>query len=223
MSLVLYYHPLASFCWKPLIALYENQTSFTPKLVDLGDENSRNAFFKLWPIGEFPVLEDSRKNKLIPQSASIIEYLNLHYAGSSKMIPADLELAFETRHWDGFYDAYLHAPMQAIVGACIRPDDKRDPMGADEFHQTIRTSYDILEKRMIGRTWAVGDTFTTADCSAAPALFYADKVEPLGNKYPSLSSYLSRLKLRPSFARVLEEAKPYFHMFPYKPADQKWI
>ena len=220
MSLILYYHPLASFCWKPLIALYENQTSFTPKLVDLGDENSRDAFFKIWPIGEFPVLEDSQKdsktNKIIPQSASIIEYLNLHYSGSSKMIPADLELAFETRHWDGFYDDYLHAPMQAIVGDCIRPADKRDPMGTDEFHQTIRTSYDILEKRMTGRTWAVGDTFTMADCSAAPALFYADKVEPLGNKYPSLSSYLARLKQRPSFARVLEEAKPYFHMFPYK-------
>ena len=36
-DLVLYYHPLASFCHKVLIALYENETPFEARIVDLAD------------------------------------------------------------------------------------------------------------------------------------------------------------------------------------------
>ena len=216
MSLTLYYHPLASFCWKPLIALYENKTNFTPLLVDLGNEKSRDEFFKIWPIGEFPVLRDDKRKQTIPQSAVIIEYLSLHYPGALKMIPASPELALETRRWNEFYDSYLHVPMQKIVADTFRPTGQKDLLGVGEAHETLLTAYAVLENRMQDRVWSVGDTFTMADCSAAPALFYADKVEPLGEKYQHLAKYLERLKQRPSFARVLEEAKPYFHMFPYK-------
>jgi glutathione S-transferase len=216
MSLTLYFHPLASFCWKPLIALYENQTPFIPKLVDLGNEDSRQEFLKVWPMGEFPVLHDSDKNQTIPQSAIIIEYLNLNYPGPIRLIPTDLNLALETRRWEQFYDSYLQLPMQLIVAECMRPENAKDPLGVKEARETIKTAYEILEKRMNGKTWSVGETFTLADCSAAPALFYADQVEPFSENHPSLTAYLARLKQRPSFARVLTEAKPYFQYFPYK-------
>lgn len=215
MSLTLYYHPLASFCWKPLIALYENATAFTPHLVDLANEQSRNEFYKVWKMGQFPVLMDSERKQIVPQSSAMIEYLSLYYPGEVKLIPQNAEAAWEARRWDSFYDTYVHVSMQKIVTDVIRPEGKHDPFGVDDARATIRDAYEVLEVRMHGKTWCVGEAFSIADCSAAPALFYANKVEPLGG-YKALASYLERLQNRPSFSRVIEEAQPYFHMFPYK-------
>ena len=119
MSLILYYHPLASFCWKPLIALYENETSFTPYFVDFGNDESRENFLKVWPIGEFPVLRDENRKQTIPQSAVIIEYLSLYYPGAKKLVPSDPGLALEARQWDQFFDSYVHIPTQKIVAKCL--------------------------------------------------------------------------------------------------------
>ena len=216
MSLTLYYHPLASFCWKPLIALYESKTPFTPHLVDLGNEEARGAFHKIWPMGEFPVLRDEKRGQMIPQSASIIEYLALHYSEASMLIPSNPEQALEARRWDQFYDSYVQVPMSKIVTDTLRPPGKNDSFGVEESHATLRTAYDVLEVQMKGKTWALGDAFSLADCSAAPALYYANQVEPFESTHKLLAAYMKRLEQRPSFARVLEEAKPYFHMFPYK-------
>jgi glutathione S-transferase len=60
----------------------------------------------------------------------------------------------------------------------------------------------------------MGDDFTMADCAAAPALFYADMVMPFRETHQNAMAYLDRLKQRPSYARVLKEAEPYFKMVP---------
>lgn len=216
MALTLYYHPLASFCWKPLIALYENEIPFTPHIVDLGDAKAREDFCKLWPLGQFPVLQEESRQQLIPQSTFIIEYLELFHPGKIRLIPEEAEAALEARRWNEFYDTYVHVQMQKIVTDFLRPAGQNDSYGVTEARRTLKSAYGILEARMGGKTWSVGANFTLADCSAAPALYYGDKVSPLSPEYPRLSAYLERLKARPSFARVLKEAEPYFHMFPYK-------
>ncbi|TGP55725.1 glutathione S-transferase family protein, partial [bacterium M00.F.Ca.ET.229.01.1.1] len=96
-----------------------------------------------------------------------------------------------------------------------RPQDQVDPFGVEEARAQLRNSYAIIEEEMAGRSWAVGETFTMADCSASPALFYANKVEPFGDRFPAVRRYHDRLVERPSFARVIEEAQPYFKFFPY--------
>jgi glutathione S-transferase len=212
MSLILHYHPLASFCWKALVALYENDTQFTPLVVDLSDERSRTAFFAIWPMGKFPVLED--EGRIVPESSIIIEYLALHHPGPVTLVPSDPEEALAVRLADRFLDGYLHAPMQKIVGDRLRRETERDPLGVAEARATIRTAYDLLERNMEGRTWAAADYFTLADCAAFPALFYGNKVEAIGNGRPNVAGYLDRLVQRPSVSRVLEEAAPYFRLFP---------
>src|SRR4051794_35548167 len=97
MSLKFYYHPLSSFCWKALIALYENDTPFTPVMVDLGNAEERAELLKLWPIGKFPVLRDEERGSVIPESSIIIEYLDNHHPGRTRFIPADIDLARQTR------------------------------------------------------------------------------------------------------------------------------
>jgi glutathione S-transferase len=214
MSLTLHLHPLASYCWKALIALYENDTPFAANKVDLSSETERGALLKLWLIGKFPVLRDDARDQTVPESTVIIEYLDRYYPGRTRFVPADAELAWQTRLRDRFYDLYVHEPMQKIVGDRLRPEGKRDSHGVEEARARLRTSYGMIDREMATRTWAAGDAFSLADCAAAPALFYANEVMPFAANHGNVAAYFDRLKARPSCARVLREAEPYFAMFP---------
>lgn len=214
MSLALHFHPLSSFCWKVLIALYENETPFETHHVNFGDAASRAAFYALWPIGKMPVLRDEARDKTVPESTIIIEYLDLHYPGRTTFVPKDPDLAWQTRLADRFYDLHVHHPMQAVVADRLRPGDKKDPLGVEQAKGKLKLAYGIIEKEMGSRSWASGETFTLADCAAAPALFYANKVVPFEAEHRNVSAYLDRLLQRPSVARVIGEAEPYFKMFP---------
>lgn len=214
MSLELYFHPLSSFCQKVLIALYENETPFERHLVDLGNEASSAAFKKLWPMGRFPVLRDTTKDLTIPESNIIIEYLDLHYPGRARLVPADPDLAWRMRLRDRFYDLYVNTPMQKVVTDALRPAGGNDPIGVEQARAQLRIAYDLIEQEMKTKTWTMGETFSMADCAAAPALYYANRVLPFGATHENVAAYLDRLHKRPSFARVFEEAQPYLKLFP---------
>jgi len=212
--ITLHFHPLSSFCHKVLIALYENETPFTPNLVNLQNDDERNALRKLWPIGKFPVLEDRARDCSVSESSIIIEYLDQHYPGKMRFVPADPELARQIRFRDRFFDLYIHLSMQKIVGDRLRPRDKKDTYGVEEARTQITTALGMVDQAMAENAWAIGENFTIADCAAAPALFYADKVMPFSTTHPNAASYLKRLMERPSYARALKEAEPYFQYFP---------
>jgi glutathione S-transferase len=212
-SLELYFHPLSSFCQKVLVALYENDTPFEGRIVDLGDPQASAEFKKIWPIGKFPVLRDPAKDRTIPESTIIIEYLAAHYPGRTELVPRNADLAWQTRLSDRFYDLCVNVPMQKIVADRLRPAGKTDPYGVDQAREQLRTAYGLIEHEMRARTWAMGDAFSMADCAAAPALYYAHLVTPLG-AYANAVAYLERLMKRPSFARAVEEAEPYRPLFP---------
>jgi glutathione S-transferase len=214
MSLRLFFHPLASFCQKVLIALYENGTPFEPHIVDFGNEASTAAFKKLWPVGKMPVLRDDAKDRTIPESSIIIEYLAQHYPGPTELIPTEPNLALRTRLSDRFYDLYVHEPMQRIVGDKLRPAGKNDPHGVEMARAQLRLAYGMIDEEMAAKTWAMGDAFTLADCAAAPPLFYANKLMPFGESHRNVAAYFERLTKRPSFARALVEAEPYMKFFP---------
>lgn len=214
MILRLHFHPLSSYCHKVLIALYENETPFEKEIVDFGNEASAAAFRKLSPAGKMPVLRDEARDQTVPESSIIIEYLGRYYPGRTALIPADPDLALKTRLADRFYDCYVHDPMQRIVADRLRPPGKGDPFGVEAEKARLQRAYDIIDQDMSARIWAAGDTFTLADCAAAAPLFYADKLVPFGESHRNLAAYFERLTRRPSYARVLEEAKPYLSMFP---------
>jgi glutathione S-transferase len=215
MSLTLHFHPLSSYCQKVLIALYENGTPFERQIVNLGDPDSAAAFRKYWPVGKMPGLHDSTGDRAIPESSIIIEYLEQHYPGRTPLIPADRAAALHARLADRFYDLYVHDPMQRIVGDKLRPADKRDPYGVETAKAMLRTSYGIVDSEMAehARTWAIGDSFTLADCAAAPPLFFANKLVPFA-EHKHLADYFDRLSRRPSVARAFSEAEPFLKFFP---------
>jgi glutathione S-transferase len=213
MPLTLYFHPLSSYCQKALIGLYENGTPFTPQCVDFSNAEQEAAFRQMWPVRKFPVLRDGET--LVPESTGIIEYLAWKFPGPVKLIPDDPAAAFAVREQDRFFDLHVHAPMQKIIGDRIRPADKKDPFGLAEAHEALKTALGLVEKRMAESTWAAGSTFSMADCAAAAPLFYVNLVVmPLAETYRHVAAYLDRLIKRPSFARALEEAKPFLQYVP---------
>ena len=214
MTLRLYMHPLASYCWKTLIALYEADVSFEPEIVDLQDADARERFVRMTPLGKFPVIVDEENGKAFPESSIIIEYLASNYPAAAKLLPSDPDLALRVRLSDRFYDLYIHEKMQKIVGDRIRPEGQKDPGGVERAHAELEIALALVDRDMGSGGWATGLTFTMADCAAAPALYYANQVAPFGDNHPGAARYLDRLIARPSFARVLAEAQPYFDMFP---------
>src|SRR5215510_13681270 len=150
-SLTLHFHPLSSFCHKVLIALYENGTPFTPKLVDFGDAEQRAAFYALWPVGKFPVLQDSAHDRMVPESSIIIEYLDQHYPGKTRLIPEDPEEARVARFGDRFYDLHIHHHMQKIVGDRLRPANAKDPHGVADARTRMAAALALADKHIAGR------------------------------------------------------------------------
>lgn len=219
--LTLYFHPLASFCHKVLIGLYENETPFEAKIVDFTDAGSAAAHVERWPVGKIPVLHDGDTGRVVPETSIIIEYLQQRYPGPVQLLPDDPERLLDVRLWDRFYDLYVGAPMQKIVTDRIRPEGANDPHGVAEARATLNTAYAMIEGQLHGKRWAIGDTFTMADCSALPALFFASVVCPFREDQQQLAAYLERLLQRPSIERVIAEARPYFKFFPYREAMPK--
>lgn len=217
MALSLYYHPLSSHCQRVLIALYEMGIGFEPLFLDFGNAGQRASFQALWPTGKIPLLLDGER--VVPETAIIIEYLALHHATHEpRLLPRDAEAALEVRLMDRLLDLYVMMPMQAIVADRIRAEADRDPVTVQKSRDTLVMAYGLLETRLADRPWLAGEQFSMADCTAAPSLFYASTLVSFGAAQPRLAAYYDRLLQRPSVARTLEEAGPYFQFYPYKEA-----
>jgi glutathione S-transferase len=219
MALTLYYHPLASYCHKVLIALYESGVDFDKRLVDLGNAEDRTALQALWPLAKFPVLQDSVRNCAVPESTIIIEHLNHHFPVTSPLIPADWDAAQAVRLWDRILDNHLHDTMQDIVWDRII--GAQGDMG--RARASIQTVYALLDRQLAQHQWVAGDAFSLADCAAAPALFFATTLEPLPGALVHVSRYFQQLLERPSVARTFDEAKPYFSMYPFADAIPAYL
>ncbi|MDG2519965.1 glutathione S-transferase family protein [Caulobacter segnis] len=216
MTIELFAHPFSSYCQKALIAFYENDIPFTYRMLE--DEGVGEELASLWPMKRFPILRDN--GRVVMEASIIIEHLQAHHAGPVKLIPQDPDLALEVRMLDRFFDNYVMTPQGKFVYDALRPAESRDPYGVDEARKMLDTSYAWLDQRMQGRTWAVGEAFTLADCAAAPSLFYADWTYEIPERYADLLAYRARLLQRPSFARAVDDARRFRYYFPLGAPDR---
>jgi glutathione S-transferase len=214
--LTLYAHPFAAYCWKVLIALYENATPFGYRVVEhAADWAELEA---LWPIKKFPVLTDG--NTTVVESTIIVEYLMRRFPGPAQMIPTNEDAALAVRSMDRVFDNYVMTPMQTLVSDRMRTDSEREAKSAADARKLLNVVYGWLETQVTHESWLCGGTFSLAECSAAPALFYADWVHPIGDRFPGVLAYRRRVLARPSVARVVGEARPYRTLFPRGAPDQ---
>ncbi|MGH8722899.1 MAG: glutathione S-transferase family protein, partial [Burkholderiales bacterium] len=213
--LQLYAHPFSSYCQKAIIALYENATPFELRMLRFGpdaDERIAAEFAALWPLQRMPVLVDA--GRPVMEATIIIEHLQRFHPGRVRFVPEDARAALDVRMMDRFFDNYVMTPMQEIVFDAIRKPEVRDPEGVGEARALLDTAYRWLDGQLAGREWAAAGAFSLADCAAAPALLYADWVHPIAPDHGRVRDYRRRLLARPSYARAIEEARPYRAAFP---------
>jgi glutathione S-transferase len=230
----LYAHPFSSYCQKVLIALYENDIPFELRLLAPDDPEVTAELEALWPLKRMPVLVDG--GRTVMEASIIIEHLGLRHPGPVRLLPTDPEAALDVRLLDRFFDNYVMTPMQRIVFDAIRAAESKDPcmsrtgsadasgkqaspQGVAEARALLDTAYRWLDGRLVRREWVAGD-FTLADCAAAPSLFYADWVHPIDASFENVLAYRRRLLARPSFARAVDEARPYRPFFPLGAPDR---
>ncbi len=218
MTLKLYAHPFSSYCQKVLVALYENATPFEWRVLAPDNPDATAELVALWPLQRFPLLLDA--DRAVVEASIIIEYLQLQHAGSVQLIPTDPVAALDVRAMDRFFDNYVHTPLQKIVLDRRRPEADRDRVGVAEARAMLDTAYAWLDQQMAARQWAAGDGFSLADCAAAPALFYADWAHPIPATHANVTAYRQRLLARPSFARAVDEGRPYRSYFPLGAPDR---
>jgi glutathione S-transferase len=218
MSLVLYGHPFSSYTQKVLIALYENDTPFEFRCLGPDTPQHAQEWLRRWPLRKFPLLVDGERN--IVETSIAIEYLQLTHPGPVRLLPDDPLQALEVRFMDRFFDLHVMNMVQHAVNGALTGVAAKRADGLATATEKLTLAYDWLEGYLAGRTWAAGADFSLADCAAAPALFYADWTHPIGQQYPVLRAYRARLLARPSFARAVDEARPYRPLFPLGAPDR---
>lgn len=216
MTLDLFAHPFSSYCWKVLIPLYADATPFTYRTLDNHPKNLEELR-RHWPFGLFPLLLDD--GRAVVETTAIIEHLQAHHRGPNVWIPEG-EPGRRTRFLDRFFDQYVMNQMNVAVSDALRPESQKDPLGVTRAMGRLHTAYDWLEANFGEGPWAVGDSFTLADCAAAPSLFYADWVEEIGPSRPRLAAYRARLLAHPAVARAVDEARPFRAYFPLGAPDR---
>ena len=218
MSLALYGHPFSSYTQKVLIALYENGTPFEFRCIGPDTPQHVAEWLRRWPIAKFPLLIDGGRS--ITESSIVIEYLQLMHPGPVRLLPADPVAALDVRFLDRFFDLHVMDALQIAVESALKRVPVKVEDGLAIARERLERAYTWLEGQLGGRTWAAGSDFTLADCAAAPSLFYADWVHQIPETYPVLRAYRTRLLARPSFARAVEEARPFRTLFPLDAPDR---
>jgi glutathione S-transferase len=215
MPMKLYYNPVSSYSQKALLAFYEKGCAFEPVIINLFDPKDREAYQKVYPIAKVPFLRVEEKNLDLSESSLIIEYVDRHFPGGPKLLPDDPDQALQVRMLDRFFDLYIAEPVTKLFFDGMRPEGMKDPFGVKQARDRLDSMYAFFDQQLAGRTWAAGDTFSMADCAAAPALFYARAMHPF-EAHKNLTGYFGRLMQRPSFQRVVKEAEPMLAMFNQK-------
>ncbi|MDA0160614.1 glutathione S-transferase family protein [Solirubrobacter ginsenosidimutans] len=197
--LTLYEHPFALYCQKVLIALDELGVEYD--ILEEQRDFDRAELAELWPPASIPVLRDG--DQIIGETSIIIE----HVAGS-RLVPT-----LEARLWDRLCDQYVSDAVQAVVFDTI--EQRFDERAIAKAHGQMDMAYGMLEAQLSRYEFVAGDAFTIADCAAAPGLFYALAIHPWDEAtHPHLTRYYRALAQRPSFAKVIANARPLRHLFP---------
>jgi glutathione S-transferase len=208
----LYGHPFSAYCQKAMIAFAERGFDFELRMLAFDDAAAGAEFAALWPIRRMPILVDG--DRTLMEATIIVEHADLAAGDGARLVPADAREALDTRMMDRIFDNYVMTPMQKIVLDRLREADRRDAHGVAEARDLLERAYRWLDGALAGRTWAAGETFSLADCAAAPALFYADWAHPIDAALARLRAYRARLLARPSVRRAVDAARPYRPLFP---------
>lgn len=199
----LFYHPLSRYSQKVLLALYEKQANFFPRVIELSDPSSRQEFSLFSPPGKVPLLK-SKQGILIPESSIIIEYVDNEFPQQgTRLIPPDTSISLDTRLQDRLIDLELSNVLFEFERQLLNPEASNQ-IKLKQLEKSIHGFLQYLDDILENNHWLCGDSLTLADCALIPCLPYAREHFQLF-KYDNLSRYWDQSQLRGAFQQVKEE------------------
>jgi GST-like protein len=200
---------------KVSIMLEETGLPYEVHLVDFGtnDQNSPE-FLSLNPNNKIPAILDPNgpdgKPLALFESGAILIYLA---AKTGQLLPAEISARYETIQWLMFQMGGI-GPMFGQVGffhkfAGREYEDKRP---RDRYVDESRRLLAVLEQRLAGREWIMGDEYTIADIATFPWVrnlvgFYGAGELVRFEEFPQVQRALAAFVARPAVARGLEIPK----------------
>jgi GST-like protein len=197
---------------KVSIMLEETGLPYEPHLVDIGkNESWTPEFLSLNPNGKIPAILDPNGPDGAPlalfESSAILLYLA---EKTGRLLPADPARRWETLQWVIFQTAAM-GPMFGQVGyfnkfAGREIEDKR-PL--ERYRAESQRLLGVIEGRLAGRDWIMGDEYTIADISMLGWVrnlvgFYEARELVAFDSLTHVPAWLERGLARPAVQRALK-------------------
>jgi len=198
----LFYHPLSRYSQKVLVALYEKQANFFPRIIELSDPLSRREFCDFYPPGKLPLLK-SKNGELLPESSIIIEFIDTKFSTGTQLLPIDRRLALDTRLQDRLIDNDFSNVLFELEYQKLENNDQNHIM-IKQLENDISQFLGYLDKKLANNHWLCSDGLTLADCALFPCLYCAQDYFKLF-EYDNLNRYWHQAQLRGSCIQVKEE------------------
>jgi glutathione S-transferase len=184
--------------------LQELEVDFEAVTVNLvAGEHRKPDFLRIKPAGKLPVLVDD--DLVLTESVAIVLYLGDKYPAKGFM-PAGLEERAEVERWLLFTATELEQPLWRMARHTnLYPEAKRLPADIALARDDFTPMAGVLDDRMKGRQFVVGDRATVADFVLAYTLDWANEVQMLAG-FPRLKDYMERMYARPHAPMRIAEA-----------------
>ncbi|MFN3196958.1 MAG: glutathione S-transferase family protein [Bradymonadia bacterium] len=199
--------------WKPLIFLHEAEVSYDLTYIRFDERMQKSDWYlKLNPNGRIPTIVDRGNDDFVVfESGAILWYLAEKY---DRFLSHDPKLRSETLQWMMFQMGGVGPMMgQAMYFQRIAaPQGDEVPYAIDRYVRESRRLLEVLDTRLKGRQWLVGDDYSIADMIMYPwarTHFWA-KVSTEG--LDNLNAWFARIDARPltQAALQLPEPRPAF-------------
>ncbi|KAA1178294.1 glutathione S-transferase [Rhizobium tropici] len=201
---------------KVSIALEELGLPYEPHLVSFGTNDQKSPeFVSLNPNGRIPAIIDPNGPDGKPiglfESGAILVYLA---EKTGKLIPSDAAGRYETLEWVFFQMAGI-GPMFGQFGHFFKFAAEKvanNSYPVERYRDEAKRLLSVLEDRLQGRQWIMGDEYTIADITTFPwvrgvDVFYGGREVLEFESFPSVMRWLDRALARPASQRGLNIPK----------------
>lgn len=192
---------------KASIALEELGLPYEPHYIDIGSgEQHDPEFVKINPNSKIPAIIDPEGPDGSPiaimESGAILLYLARK---AKRLLPADPRGQIEAEQWL-FFQVGSVGPMFGQFGHFYKfAKGKTDGYGEERYAKEVHRLLGVLEARLEGRAWILGDDFSVADIAIAPWVqgldFYEGKERVGYSQFPKVDAWVERFSARPAVQR----------------------
>lgn len=183
----------------PHIALREAGLPFEVDQVDLASKRTKSGadYWTINPKGYVPALQLD-DGQLLTEAATIVQYIADKKPEAKLAPPAGTGERYRLQEWLNFIATELHKGLSPLFTPNV-PEAWQKVV-----KERIAARFDFLTKRLAGKPYVMGESFTVADGYLFTILNWTNFVKIDLGKWPALKAYQERIGARPAVQAALK-------------------